>query len=82
MKPKYEGGGIQQRIWENLISKKPSVYIYYTTELVDPVFAVATNPYGTGFWFDAFKTVKQAIKFCEKFKLPIERVYLKGDQID
>jgi hypothetical protein len=82
MKTHYEGGGIQQQIWESLIERKPSVYIYYTTELEDPLFAVATRADGTGFWFDAFKTVKQAIKFCEKFELEIERIYLKGDVID
>jgi len=75
-------GGFQQRIWENLIERKPDVYIYYTTELEDPLFAVATRADGTGFWFDAFKTVKQAIKFCEKFELEVERIYLKGDTID
>jgi hypothetical protein len=82
MKPQCSGGGIQQQIWENLIAKKPSVYIYYTTELEDPLFAVSTRADGTGFWFDAFKTVKQALKFCEKFELEVERIYLKGDKID
>jgi hypothetical protein len=72
----------QQIMWDTVIEKKPDVYIYYTTELGDPMFAVSTNAKGTGFWFDAFKTVAQAIKFCKKFELGVERIYLKGDVIE
>lgn len=66
---------------DSLIEERTPVYILYIEELGDPAYAVTTSPNKEwGFFLDIFFTKEAARRFCRKYKLPVVRVYDKGER--
>lgn len=58
---------------KSYIKQKSPVVVYQNNENGSIVWAVRVD--GTDFWLNAFEHKEDAMRFCERYKLPIVQIW-------